>query len=136
MAVPDKHDPLSASISEIHRVNGVECEVACYGSSNDYVCRITQQCTKPVASEMNDGYSPLPDGGMLWIRSFDDNCFITGFVQKHLFPDSSQLHDFLDTVQAMLTVDQSQPLVNIQALSKDEIHRLEFNGEQMRTTYK
>ena len=135
MALPEKHDRLSASIASDLVINGCTCEVACYGSGDDFVCRITHQDMKPKQSEWNDGYHPPCDGGMLWIRSIDGQCLITGTVQKKLFPNSNDLHDTLDSIQQMLTVDQAQSKVNVTVLGRDSIQSLEFNGEQMDTEY-
>ncbi len=136
MAIPDKLDRLSATIANDFKINGVQCEVACYGSENDFVCRITPHNMKPVAAEWNDGYHPPSDGGLLWIRSIDDQCLITGVVQKHLFPSSGELYDTLDSIQQMLTVDQGQPKVNVTVVGNNSIQSLEFNGEQVDKSYK
>lgn len=135
MALPHKNDRLSASIAFDLVFNGCACEVACYGSGNDFVCRITLQDMKPTASDWNDGYHPPRDGGMLWIRSISEQCLITGFVQKQLFPNSNELHDALDSIQQMLTVDHAQSKVNVSVLGPGLIQSLEFNGEQMDTEY-
>jgi len=135
MSLPEKLDRLSAAIATDLTINGHDCEVACYGSGNDYVCRITRHDMKPNRSEWNDGYHPPCDGGILWIRSIDDQCLITGTVQKHLFPNSKSLHDGLDSIQQMLTVDQAQSKVNVTVLGQSSVQRLEFNGEQIHTEY-
>ena len=136
IVLPKKQDRLSSSIASDIVINGFRCEVACYGSGNDFVCRITRHDAKPIQSEWNDGYHPPPDAGMLWIRSFDGDCLITGFVQRLMFPKSDDLHQTLDLIQQMLTVDQVQSKVNVRVLGSTKLFSLEFNGEQIDSSYR
>ena len=135
MELPSSFDRLSSTIASDFYVKDVLCEVACYGSNNDYVCRITEHRSKPVLADWNDGYHPPADAGLLWIRSLGGQCLITGFVQKSLFPTCNDLHDFLDSIQQMLTVDQAQSKINVTVLGNGTIQTLEFNGEQVDTSY-
>lgn len=132
---PRKRDPLSASFTRFTRINGRLCEVSCYGSGSDYVCRVTEQDSKPTVSEMTDGYCPPPDGGLLWVRSFDNYCTITGFVRKHLFPHGCHLDDFLEQLQSQLTVDQVQSMRNVQVIGVTRNWNRRFNGEQIDDDY-
>lgn len=128
MTLPDKLDRLSATVAADLMINGVQCEVACYGSKNDFVCRVTPHNLKPVAAEWTDGYHPPNDAGLLWIRSIDNQCLITGVVQKYLFPSCEKLHAALDNIQQMLTVDQAQSKVNVSILGSNSIQSLEFKA--------
>ena len=135
MALPKKRDRLSANVAIYRKFNNTQCEVACYGSGNDFVCRITRNDQKPNASEWSDGYHPPPDGGMLWIRSLNGQPLVTGFVQKDLFPNCDDLHDALEKIQQLLPVDQAQAKVNISVVGGRSIQKLEFNGEQIDIRY-
>ena len=135
MPLPRKKDSLSADITKRYRLNGVLCEIACYGSGNDFVCRITRTDTKPTESEWTDGYHPPNDGGMLWIRCFDSQPLVTGFVQKQLFPESIQLFDMIERTIKILPMSNTQPKINVAVLDRGQLKSLEFNGEQIDIDY-
>ena len=84
---------------------------------------------------MTDGYYPQPDAGLLWIRSFDDRCMISGFIRKHLVPTGSLLDELTDHVQGMLPVDQVQSVLNIEVVAATRNWNRCLNGEDMDTTY-
>lgn len=132
---PSKRDSLSASITDFRNICGMLCEISCYGSKNDYVCRITQQDSKPSSGDLTDSYYPQPDAGLLWIRSFDSCCMISGFVRKYIAPNGPLLDELIDHIQAMLAVDQVQSVVNIEVVGADWNWNRCFNGEDLDTTY-
>ncbi|QDU96316.1 hypothetical protein [Lignipirellula cremea] len=117
------------------RLHGVLCESVCYGSSDDGVCRITPQKSKPKRRDLTDGYSPSNDDSLLWIRSCPPLIAITGYARKSLFPHSDQLDDFLDRLQDLLPTDAVQPKVTIEVIGKTRNWLHCFNGEQMDTRY-
>jgi len=132
---PSKRDSLSATISDFHTIGGVLCEISCYGAQNDYVCRITNQNSKPSSGDMTDGYYPQPDAALLWIRSFDNSCMVSGFIRKQVAPNGALLDELIDHIQAMLTVDQVQSVVNIDVVGVTRNWNRCFNGEDLDTTY-
>ena len=93
------------------------------------------QDMKPTSFEWNDGYHPPSDGGFLWIRTIDRQTLITGAVQKHLFPNSTDLHEMLDSIQEILPVDQAQSKINVTVVGRNTVQSLEFNGEHIHTDY-
>jgi len=127
---PRKKDPLSAQRTKYVKLLGNLFEIACYGHGEDWVCRLTSQFTKPIASDMTDGYCPPLDLGLLWLRSFDAHCNITGYLRKALVKNSDELYDLIEIIQTMLPVDQVQPNIHIEVIGATRTWVHCFNGEQ------
>lgn len=51
------------------QVHGRTVEVGCYGSSSDWVCRLTDPSCQE--ERHNDAYCPPPDLGYVWLRQSD-----------------------------------------------------------------
>jgi len=78
-------------------VHGTAVEVACYGETPDWVCRLSY--AKEDRGPVTDGYYPPPLLGIVWVREQHHRWFASGMVNGRVFRDQNTISALIDQVR-------------------------------------
>jgi hypothetical protein len=113
--------------SVIHvRVHGRIVEVGCYGSGDDWVCRLTDPSSQE--DRHNDAYAPPPDLGFVWLRESDHKWLASGLVNREVFRDTDAVDTLLYQIMNEVIHDGTQLASCVEFVAAE--FTATFDGEQ------
>ena len=89
-----KQDPPSHIIvkhAQCDTLTHVPVEIWCYGSAEDFICRV-DRLGEPPQSPSGDAWYPYPPLGFLWFRS----ATVSGMLKRRFFLDRESVNRLLE----------------------------------------